>query len=159
MVTPTQRSRLWGPALALALVACVAEPAVVRLDLCPPSAATADDLALLEGVSAWNILVLGLEGEDVAWRRVFGGSEQLQVDVVELTSALPAGSDVRLIVEGYGLDGENHERLLAVGGSERLTLVGGERVCLCVAPPEHYDALCAPRMCSYNYEQEICLGP
>jgi hypothetical protein len=155
----TRAQTLLRLCLALALFACVGEPAVVRLDLCSPSAATAGDLALLDGVAAWNISVLGLDGDDVAWRRSFGGSEQLQVDVVELTSAVPAGSDVRLIVEGYGLDENNQERLVAVAGSDRLTLNGGERVCLCVAPPEHYATLCVTRTCSFDYGQEICQGP
>lgn len=159
MVTRAQPLLRCCPALALALAACVGEPAVVRLDLCPPATATADDLALLRGVTRWRVDVLGLEGDDVAWRRSFGGTEPLQVDAVELTSAVPPGSDLRLIVEGTRLDQDGQERLLAVAGSERLTLVGGERVCLCVAPPERFATLCATRMCSFDAEQEICREP
>jgi hypothetical protein len=142
--------------LTLALMACGEEPTEVRLDLCPPVAATPDDLALLDGVSTWNVDVLGLEGDDVAWRRSFEGSEPLTLDAVEIASAVPRGADVRLIVEGAGLDADNRERLLAVASSDRLTLVGDERICLCVAPPETYAELCLSRSCTFSVERGTC---
>jgi hypothetical protein len=144
---------------SVALAGCGGEPSSVRLDLCPAQDSTADDLALLARVAAWNVVVLGLEGDDVAWRRAFGGSEPLQLEAVDIESAVPPGSQVRLIVEGFGLDLQNNERLIAVAGSDVLTLVAEKPVCLCVAPPETFAELCATRSCSFDEELGVCEGP
>lgn len=137
------------------LTACGDEGTVVQVDLCPGPAVGTPSYQMLQRVNEWNVEVFGLQGEDVAWRRVFAGTESLAS--IELESAVPVGEQVRLFVEGYGLDNAGTDRAVAVAASAPLVLHGNESVCLCTAPPETYTEDCSSWQCSM--ESGVCQSP
>jgi hypothetical protein len=139
------------------LSGCLEETLSLRLDLCPGRDATREDLQLLQNIVSWNIEVWAIENHDVSWRRIWAGSDTL--DELIITGAVPRDQQVRLLVEGFGLDNDGSHRVIALGASGLLVLQGSENVCLCVAPPERYEELCEVWTCSFNVESGLCESP
>lgn len=111
----------------------------------------------MQGVASWNVELLGLENDDVAWRRVWAGSDAL--DQLYIEGAIPQDHQVRILVEGFGLDTTGDHRVVALGTSGILILQGNERICMCVAPPESYVELCDVWSCVFNLETGACESP
>ncbi len=154
MVTP--RTQILWVFFVVVTAGCV-ETLPVRLDLCPATTATASDLDLIQRVDLWSIVILGIEDGDVAWRRTYAGAHSVTSIVID--DALPPGEEVRLLVEGYGTDPLSERRLLALGSSEPLVFNELDRVCLCVAPPEQYAALCTSWSCTWDDSSRRCTVP
>jgi hypothetical protein len=149
--------RAVAPAAVLLVAAAVGcgEPLPVRLDLCPARGTEAGDLDTLRRVDLWSVEVWGVSGDDVVWRRTFAGADSVRS--LDLSGAIPPGEEVRLTVEGYGLDEAGERRLLALAASDPLRLDGLDSVCLCIAPPERYEALCDGWVCEWSQNEGQCV--
>jgi hypothetical protein len=112
---------------------------------------------MLRRVTTWNVEVLGMEGEDVVWRRAFTGTEAIAS--LEIDGAIPPEQDVRLLVEGFGLDNTSRERVVAVAAGGVYFFHGNENVCLCIAPPETYAVDCASWQCVFDTATGTCQSP
>ena len=148
---------MWWLCVALSFLGCGGEGTVVRLDLCPGSPQGSAEYEMLRRVTSWNVEVLGIEGDDVAWRRTFAGTEAIAS--LELTGAIPPGQQVRLIVEGFGLDNAGRNRVVAVAAGGPLVLHGNESVCLCISPPEVYSEHCLSWQCTFDQTTQTCPSP
>lgn len=140
------------PSLLVLAVACACDPdaGALSVDLCAPPEASLADLATLDRATAWQLVVFGLRREDLAFRRSVGGGSLGTATLLRADSILPAETAVRLLVQGYGYDADGGVELLALGASEALEPEAGDRLCLCVMPPERYGALCLDRRCAYS---------
>lgn len=112
---------------------------------------------MLRRVTTWTVVVLGLEGDDVAWRRAFTGNDAIAT--IEIEGAIPPENEVRLLVEGEGLDNASRTRVVAVAAGGPFVLRGNENVCLCISPPETYVDHCASWQCVFDTTTGSCQSP
>lgn len=136
------------------LLACGGDELVVQLHLCPGPPDGSADYQMLRRAAAWNIEVLGIEGENVTWRRTFAGTDPIAS--LEIAGAIPPEQELRFLIEGRGLDDAGHTRVVAMAASGALVLRGNENICLCIAPPDSYQDYCLSWQCTYNTTTGSC---
>lgn len=153
----TYSAQLRWLCLVLVALSCGGEGTIVHLHLCPGSPQGTPEYEMLRRVTAWNIEVLGIEGDDVAWRRTFAGTEAIAS--LEIDGAIPQEHQVRLLVEGFGLDNTGRNRVVAIAAGGPFILRGNENVCLCIASPETYVDDCASWQCVFDVPTGTCQSP
>jgi hypothetical protein len=143
--------RLLAAALPALLSGCLAAGPTVEIDLCASQDVSTEDRAQMDGADTWQVVVFGLRNADVEFERTFAADGSATGALLELGEALPPQRAVRIMVVGYDIQGTSSD-MVALASSSLLQLGGGERVCLCVAPPESYGATCHQRFCNYSPE-------
>lgn len=143
--------------LAFAALSCAGDGTIVHLHLCPGSPQGSPEYEMLRRVTSWTVQVLGIEGDDVTWRRVFPGTGAIAT--IEIEGAIPPEHEVRLLVEGVGLDNASRSRVVAMAAGGPFFLRGNETVCLCIAPPETYVDDCASWQCVFDTPTGTCQSP
>ncbi len=134
---------------ALAAAGCIEAGPPVLVDLCPSPTAEPADVAAMDGADLWQAVALIFRSDqstDVAFERSFGADRAPEGPLLSLSGALPPSTPMRLMVVGYRMTGSGSD-MVAIASSPPLEVVGGEQLCLCVAPPEAYGDDCSERSC------------